>query len=132
MQATENPKDAPAIEDPFAVVPIVPENVESRTDAEGLVHLRVTPRLTGFKKKLADWLRQDYSQRLALDEVGTQFFNLIDGQRRLKDIADEMAAVSDRPRKDIESGIILFTKQLMTRHMIVLKVFETKAEIAND
>jgi len=122
MPAIQNSKDAPTIEDPFAVVPIVPPNVETRTDEKGQLHLRVTPPLSGLKKKLARWMGQDHSHRIALDEHGTQFFQLIDGQRRLRDIADEMTAGSDRSREDVESGVILFTKQLMTRNMIALEI----------
>jgi hypothetical protein len=112
----------PAIRDPFAVVPLLPDNVEIRRDSAGNAHLRMQPKLKALTRKVADWLNYDYSRKVELDESGTLFVGMADGHNRLHDIVDCLVAKSGRERKDVEEGVILFTKKLMTMNMMVLKV----------
>lgn len=112
----------PVIRDPFAVVPLLPENVEIRRDSAGNAHLRMRPRLTALRRKVADWLNYDYTRKVELDEAGTLFVGMADGHNRLHDIVDHLVAKSGRERKDVEEGVIIFTKKLMTMNMIALKV----------
>lgn len=112
------------IEDPLAVVPIVPDNVEQRRDERGLLHLRLHVQLAGFRRRLARWLGYDYSRRFELDEAGTAFYQLVDGRRSLREI---IAALAERggcgaDRRSLERAAVLYTKTLMTRSMLVLKV----------
>lgn len=116
------PSPRSLIRDPLAVVPLKPDNVELRRDSHGLVHLRLRPTITGFRKRVADALRHDYSRKIALDEMGTRFYSLVDGARTLGAIADEMANASGTDRKETAERVVLFTKNLMTRNLIVLKV----------
>ena len=112
----------PVIRDPFAVVPLLPDNVELRRDSVGNAHLRMRPKLKALRLKVAEWLRYDYTRKVELDESGTLFVGMVDGRNRLYDIVDHMVAISGRERKDVEEGVIIFTRKLMTMNMIVLKI----------
>jgi hypothetical protein len=112
----------PRIRDPFAVIPMQPENVELRRDSRGRIHLRLTPQLKGFQAALARWLHYDCTKKVELDQHGTLFYGLVDGTRSLAQIVDAMTAQLGKARKEIEPGVILFTKGLMTRRLLLLKV----------
>lgn len=110
------------IRDPFAVVPVVPENVEQKRDGAGALHLRLILRIKGLKKAVADWLGYDYSRKLVLDELGSLYYGLIDGRRTLGEIVNCMLANTDRSRADLEKDVIMFTKTLMMKNMLMLQV----------
>ncbi|MEI6084779.1 MAG: hypothetical protein WCS70_10800 [Verrucomicrobiota bacterium] len=110
------------IPDPFAVIPLRPAEVELKHDSAGHIHLRRQPELKGFHAKWANWLGHDYSRKLELDDWGTLFYGMVNGTHTLRDIADRVAAQSQRDRKDVEQGVILFTKKLLTLEMLQLKV----------
>lgn len=110
------------LNDPLDAVPIIPDGVEMRDDSEGNRQLRVTPEVVGFRKRIARWLGQDYSSVAVLDEHGTQFIRAVDGRRTLRDVVDLLAASSGRSRQDVEEGVVLFTRKLMVKNMIALKV----------
>ncbi len=116
---------APIITDPFAVIPVKPEDVEMRKDSRGHIHLRRRPQLKGVQRFLAEALNYDYSKTVELDEHGSLYFSLADGNHDLKTIVDRMMAASNKSRKDVEEGVIIFTKKLMTMNMILLKVPES-------
>jgi len=110
------------IADPFAVIPIRPDDVVTRQDSRGNIHLRHTPRINGLRRRVADWLGYDYSRKIELDEHGTLYYGLVDGAHTLRAIADRLAADSGRDLKTVEEGVIVFTKRLMTLDMLALKV----------
>jgi hypothetical protein len=115
----------PAIADPFAVIPIRPEDVAVRRDSEGNIHLRRMPKLDGMRRRVAGWLGYDYSRKIELDEHGTVYYSLVDGAHTLRMIVDRMVSKSGRDRKTVEEGVIIFTKKLMTMNMLALKVPES-------
>jgi hypothetical protein len=115
-------KRIPVIHDPFAVVPLVPPNVEIKRDSRGLIHLRLTVPIRGFKKRVADWMGYDYSRKLELDEAGTLYYGLVNGARPLREIVDTMAGRLNQERQAMEERTILFTRKLMTMNLILLKV----------
>jgi hypothetical protein len=117
------------IQDPFAVVPFKPENVELRRDSEGLVHLRLTPPLSRFRRKTAEVLHYDYTRKIELDEYGTHYYSLVDGIHTLQQIVEKMAARFGKDRNEMADSVVLFTKKLMTIHMLALRV-PGNAEIA--
>ena len=112
----------PVIRDPFAVVPLRSDTVEMRHDSAGCAHLRMRQEPKGLRKKVADMLGYDYTRKVQLDEYGTVFMGMVDGRNRLHDIVDRMVADSGKDRKEVEEGVVVFTKKLMTMDMIVLKV----------
>lgn len=118
----------PVIRDPLAVIPLRPDNVKMKRDSRGMVHLRLYPELKGLRKKVADLMAYDYTRKVELDEYGTLFYGMVDGDNKLKDIVECMISDSEKDRKEVEEGVILFTKKLMTMDMLVLKVPEGEAE----
>jgi len=108
--------------DPFEAIPLVPPDVELRRDSRGRICLRRQEPLQGLRKRLADWLHYDYSRTLELDEYGTLFHSLADGATPLRAIVERLIEASGKSREDVESGAVLFTKKLMTLHMLQLKV----------
>ena len=115
----------PIIADPFAVIPLQPEDVAVRRDSRGHIHLRRLAPLSGLRRRVADWLGYDYSRKIELDEHGTLYYGLVDGNHTLRAIVDLMTSTSGRNRKTVEQGVILFTKKLMTMDMVALKVPES-------
>jgi len=112
----------PVIRDPFAVIPIQPENVDQRRDSSGMIHLRLRIEPQGFAKKVAVWLRYDYARKIELDENGTFYYSHVDGETTLNIIVDRLAEKLGVERRDAEEAVILFTKKLMTMNMLALKV----------
>jgi hypothetical protein len=108
--------------DPFEAIPLRPPDVELRRDRHGLICLRRQEPLQGLRKRIADWLHYDYSRKLALDEYGTLFYTLADGATPLRTIVERLIEASGKPRGEVEGGAVLFTKKLMTMHMLQLKV----------
>ena len=113
---------APTIADPFAVIPIKPDDVEMKRDSRGCIHLRRCEVLPGLRGRLAAWIGYDCSRKVELDQHGTLYYGLADGTNTLRAIAERMAVESGQPMQAVEEGVILFTKKLMTMNMIALKV----------
>jgi len=122
--AKANKPTGPVVRDPFAVIPVQPDNVDQRRDSRGMIHLRLRIEPEGFAKKVADLLRYDYSRKIELDEYGTYYYSLVDGETPLSVFVDKMAEKLQVERKQAEEAVVLFTKKLMTMNMIALKVPE--------
>ena len=112
----------PWIRDPLAVIPLSPQNLEQRRNSRGMVCLRLNVPVTGFRKLVADWLGYKYEKLVELDELGTRFYEQVDGRRTLRDIADALAGSCGRSREEMRQQAMLFTRDLMTRNMILLRV----------
>jgi hypothetical protein len=93
-----------------------------RRDSAGCLHLRREEPVGRWLARVARWLHYDLSRTLALDEHGTRFYDAIDGQASLRDIAGTLVATSGRPQAEVEQGVVLFTRTLMTRHLLELRV----------
>jgi hypothetical protein len=115
---------APRITDPFAVIPQKPDNLEMRKDDSGMTHLRLRVELTGLKKTIADLFNYDYTRKLELDENGSYYFDMVDGETPLRTIVGKMVSKLGKSRKDTEEMVVLFTRKLMLMNMIVLWVPE--------
>jgi hypothetical protein len=115
-------KSRHTVADPFAAVPMLPPNMEMRTDSRGMLRVRLHQEATGFLRKVARVLGYRYTREIELDEQGTLYFKQIDGRKTLREI---VAAMCDQMRgdpKETAGRVILFTKKLMTMNMILLKV----------
>jgi len=110
------------LRDPLEAVPFVPETVEMKEDSAGNLQLRVQQKLGRMRRRVADLLGQDHSAKVALDEHGTFFMRQVDGERDLRAIVDVMVDHSGRERKEVEDGVVLYTKKLMVKNMLALKV----------
>jgi hypothetical protein len=125
LKASAAQSDGPVIRDPFAVIPVQPDNVDQRRDSSGMIHLRLRIEPEGLAKKVAEWLRYDYARKIELDEYGTFFYSHVDGQTTLDAIAERLAEKLGVERPEAEEAVILFTKKLMTMNMLALKVPES-------
>ncbi|MHB9024595.1 MAG: hypothetical protein ACYC7E_10520 [Armatimonadota bacterium] len=114
----------PTVTDPLAVIPLQPEGVEQKRDSRGMLHLRLHAEPPGLVGKVARWMHYDYTRKVELDEYGTYYYSLIDGQTPLKKIIRKMADYLGVSRDETEKMVILFTKKLMTMNMLALKVPE--------
>lgn len=117
-------QEGPVIRDPMAVVPVVPPHVEAKADSNGLLHLRYRVEVAGLPRKLASIFgaATESFRYVDLDEAGSAFFSLVDGQRSMREVVSAMAEKLGRDRSDVEKAAVSFTRQLMARHLIHLKV----------
>ena len=118
--AAEPPREI--TDEMLAVVPVRPENVETREDSQGMLHLRVKLEPHGLVGRVAKWMRYDYSRTYELDEFGTYFYRQVDGKTSLKTIIRRMVKQFDKPYKEVEYAVVLFTKTLMMKNMLVLEM----------
>ena len=112
------------IRDPLAVIPLAPQNLEQIRDSRGMLCLRLAVPVTGFRKLVADWLGYKYEKKVELDELGTRFYEQVDGHRTLREIADALTGLCGRSREEMRRQVLLFTRALMTRNMILLRVVD--------
>lgn len=110
------------IRDPLAVIPLTPENVEWKRDSQGLIQLRRRVRLSGFRKRLAGWLGYEYTKLIELDKLGSLFYEQVDGQRSLREITAALRPPSGGSQRELEEQVVLFTRMLMLKNMLILKV----------
>lgn len=110
------------IRDPLAVIPLSPENVEWKRDSQGLIQLRLRVRLKGFRKRLAGWLGYEYTKQIELDKLGSLFYEQVDGQRSLREIAAALLPPSGGSPRELEERLVLFTRMLMLKNVLILKV----------
>lgn len=122
LRKSKTPPPCPPLVNPLAAIPLKPANVEMRRDRLGHIHLKLTPALKPLHRKVARWLSYDYSAKLELDEAGSHYYSLVDGQHSLDSIVDEMGAKFGKSRKDMAGQVVEFTKALMMRNMLALKV----------
>jgi hypothetical protein len=115
-------KPAVKIKDPFAVIPLKPDNVELKRDSRDRIHLRLTMPVSGAKKWLSSHLGYDYTRKVELDENGTLYYSLVDGTHTLRKIVDALTVQTGTEPAEMEKWVVLFTKKLMTMNLILLKV----------
>jgi hypothetical protein len=115
-----------AARDPLDAVPLVPPDV-SATEAEGRrgPEVRVTRRLRpgrGLGGRLVAWMGGDYPIRVALDGAARFFWRQIDGRRSLAEIAAAVRREYGMGEDEARRATIEFTKSLMRRHLIGLRI----------
>jgi hypothetical protein len=111
------------LSDPLAVTPEAEQGVDARIDEQNLLQLR--RRFTtrgGIYGWISRKLRYRHEVRINLDERGTRFWQLMDGRRSLDAIAAALGREFDLEQSKAREAAILFTKMLMTRHLVYLRV----------
>jgi hypothetical protein len=117
------PGGAAAARDPLDAVPVAHENVETAGDDAGNMHLRRKIEVRkGFFAPVARLLRLKRYKQLDLDKRGARFWRLIDGKRSLKTISSAMASECAADSKEMEKAVMLYTKALMLRGFVGLKI----------
>ena len=114
---------------PFAARPVRIPFVRARADGQGCLQVKYSPPpghgLRGF---LARHFSIFPSCRIFLDEKGSFFWRLIDGRRDLSDIEGELRRHYQMGAGESRDAVILFTKMLMRRGLIGLKLPSTGPE----
>ena len=110
------------IRDPLAVVPRFLPHVQARPDKQGVLQLRQEVMIRGIHSRVKRWLGMNCSRTLVLDDHGTRYFKLVDGTKTLREIVNEMMSPLGGDRASVEKAVLLFTKQLMQKGMLVLQV----------
>jgi len=111
------------MKDPLAAVPVIAPGVEARTDSRACFQLkRVLPEKPGLGAALMRTLRIERDLHLDLDRRGSDFWRLIDGQRDLHQIAGQLARQYSLSGPQSREAVVVFTKQLMLRELILLKL----------
>jgi hypothetical protein len=108
---------------PLAAIPLIATGVEVRRDSEALVHVqrRVEAR-PGFFNRIARGIGGARSVRVNLDVHGSFFWDRIDGQRTLAEIAADLQSRFGIEPAAARQATVMFTRMLMLRHIIQLKV----------
>jgi len=107
--------------DPFAAIPRTAPHVRARCGGGGLVQLKRTPpEGRGLRGYLARHLGLRRTTRVDLDERGSFFWNQIDGIRDLRAIEHALRARFALEEQQSKDAVILFTKMLMRRGLILL------------
>ena len=113
----------PIQSDPLAAIPMIAPSVDARTEADGVVQLRQKRALGGGALgRLCSRMGFSPDRRINLDARASRFWSLIDGQRTLHEIADRVATEWSVSPTDARSLAVQFTRDLMIRELIVLRV----------
>lgn len=109
--------------DPFAAVPSITLGIEVKLDSRSMLQLRhkIKPS-SQLMQFLADKLGFRRSVRVNLDERGTFFWQQIDGIRDLRSIAKNIETRFNIDREECDSAVIGYTKSLMLRGLVQLRV----------
>lgn len=106
--------------DPLDAIPMLPEHTEVMRDKS--TGLQVRRRLIQKSKLIRSFEKiiGPRWRRLHLDERGAAYYRQVDGQRSLREIATNMAEELAVDADQTEEAVLLFTRDLMLRGMIVL------------
>lgn len=111
------------VRDPFAAVPLIAPGVEACRDRRKFVHVqKKLMQKKGFLGVLAQRLGLDRTTKASLDEKGSYFWQQIDGEKDLMRIERKFSRHFETNRKESRQAIVQFTKTLMERGLIILKV----------
>lgn len=112
-----------AARNPFAAIPMVAPQVREEPSANGeltLVHTVPVP--ARYARFLGRFLGREHVARTILDEHGVFFWRQIDGVRTLTEIVHAIRLHANQSDAQARKAVITFTKDLMTRNLIVLKI----------
>ena len=116
MNSTRTAPDP--LDNALLAVPETEPATETKPDETGLIHLR---RRVPAPKWFPSWLPGGHWARVALDQRGTWFWKQIDGRRSLLTLAGHMAREFNLSPEESRAAVVVFTKMLMLRHLIVLR-----------
>lgn len=119
----KKPKPAPEVPEnrahPLEAIPIRSGKVEQRRSDRGEIHLLGTFPHTGLFGRLMP--KSERTVQVALDDKGSFFWSLLNGQRDLFEISDKLQSRFSLEESESREATILFVKMLMRRGFIRLK-----------
>src|SRR5689334_6311450 len=106
---------------PLTAIPQAMPGVEAQADARGRLQLR-KPRLYtgGLLQWLTTRLRWRADSRIVLDEYGRFYWQQLDGQHTLEEIAGAFSRHYTRSLEESRRAVLQFTRDLMLRRIIHL------------
>lgn len=107
--------------DPLEAVPCVEPGVETRTDSAGIQIRRPLPPKPGIYSLVSRLLKYEHCIRVNLDEQGTFFWEQIDSERSLEQIAERIGRKYGLNLEKSRKTAILFVKSLVEKRLIYLK-----------
>lgn len=109
--------------DPFRAVPVANTGIKSKQDGRGRLQLKaVAPPRPGLAGFAALKLKMRKPLRVNLDERGSAFWRRVDGRRTLREIEKALRREFSIEKKECQKAVIEFTKMLMERGLIALKM----------
>ena len=115
-------KTPPARHDPFAACPIHAPYVQAQ-EFNGRVQVRLCPPpRRGVRALLTRHLALFPFRPVCLDELGTFYWKQVDGRRTLAEIERRLRDHVPMERSQSRDAVVLFTKMLMRRSLIALKL----------
>ncbi|WP_243359273.1 PqqD family protein [Fundidesulfovibrio terrae] len=76
------------------------------------------PWFAGLARRMGAWDGRPLERKLDLDELGTFCWNLIDGARPVKDMAEVLAEKYGLPAREAELSVAAFLRELGKRGII--------------
>ncbi len=120
---------------PFEAVPLASPGVEvlrGKDDVkEGFVLRRALDIGDNWRARTLRKLRLDRAAHIKLDQAGSVYWRQIDGQRDLEQIAEGLAMEFKLSPEEARKSTLVFTKDLMIRQFIQLKISTPEQEAAN-
>ena len=96
--------------------------VREETLANGVLRLNyltsMKPWFSTLAKRMGAWDGKPLVKKLELDELGCFCWNLVDGQRTVRDLAQAMAERYQLPRREAELAVAAFLRELGKRGII--------------
>ena len=109
--------------DPFAAVPVKNQQAKHREDGDACyqIRMRLEPK-PGLGGRLSTRLGLHRDVRVDLDQHGSYFWSQIDGTQDLRSIEGKIREKFSLAPEESEKATIMFTKMLMLRQLIQLKI----------
>ena len=111
------------VNDPFDAVPVIAPGVEARQDGQEHFQVRRTSKKkSGLAGVLARKFGFERAVRANLDKMGSFYWRQIDGRKDLARIEKKLRRHFRLSRQQSRGATVKFTKALMERGLILLKV----------
>lgn len=78
----------------------------------------VKPWFATLAKRVGAWDGKPQARKLELDELGAFCWNLVDGERTVRELAQAMAGRYQLPRREAELAVAAFLRELGKRGII--------------
>lgn len=131
VNAGHSPEAPAPARDPLDAIPLRPDSVEVRSGDGGTCQLcRKLPEQPGIGGWISRKLKLQRDIYLQLDNYGAWFWNRIDDNHTLRQIASDMAGEFNWEADMARQSVLTFTRQLMERGFIALRIEPTPEEQA--
>ena len=113
-------------EQAMAARPVCNPSIETTRDDKGEVSLKIPRRKVWWVNLIARFGGVPVFRTVTLDEIGTQVWDLCDGNHAVKDLIAKVAEDHKLSRKEAEVSLMTYLHQLARRGFIALVVEEEK------